>query len=220
MRWTAFLFLCLAMGGCTAQPVGQRCQQNSDCNTDTDVCRNELSPASECTQSSCICCPADPTAALAYPACVPRTVTVDSGTVVTDNGARPDTGTVTDNGVQPDTGTVIPTTDAGVTCTGNAGCPIGNFCSGVTCGGAGACLVRPASCGRNYNPVCGCDGRTYSNACEAAQAGVRVSAQDACPALPDAGTSMDVGSAVDAGAATDLGAPSDLGGTPDVPSAD
>ena len=218
MRWTAFLFLCLVVGGCTTQAVGQRCQQNADCNTDTDVCRDELNPSRECTASSCICCPSDPTAALAYSVCVPRTTPVtDSGvSTVTDRGMS----TVTDNGVRPDTGTVTPTTDAGAACVSNTECPIGNFCSGVTCGGGGSCLVRPASCGRNFNPVCGCDGRTYSNACEAAQSGVRVSAQDSCPALPDAGSAIDAGFPVDTGTATDLGTSADLGMTPDSPPAD
>jgi hypothetical protein len=50
------------------------------------------------------------------------------------------------------------------------------------CGGVGRCvpIPEPAACGPG-NQVCGCDGRTYDNRCEAARAGVRVSSvADAC----------------------------------------
>jgi len=35
-------------------------------------------------------------------------------------------------------------------------------------------------CLDNYNPVCGCDGRTYSNACYANRDGVTVNYQGVC----------------------------------------
>lgn len=100
MRWTAFLFLFVTMLGCTTQASGQRCQQNSDCNAETDLCRNESAPERECNGLSCICCPANAAAAAAIPACVPRVGRTDSGTV-TDTGsvAVTDTGSVVDTGV-------------------------------------------------------------------------------------------------------------------------
>jgi hypothetical protein len=36
-------------------------------------------------------------------------------------------------------------------------------------------------CTEQYEPVCGCDGRTYGNACHAQREGVRVAHQGECP---------------------------------------
>jgi hypothetical protein len=85
--------------------------------------------------------------------------------------------------------------DAGVTrCRDNSACASGQYCATTTCGGAGACAARPEMCTRIYDPVCGCDGRTYSNACSAAQQGMNVAARGECAAVdagaPDTGTSF------------------------------
>lgn len=44
----------------------------------------------------------------------------------------------------------------------------------------GTCKTKPAICTRELKPVCGCDGKTYGNACTAAAAGISIEHNGEC----------------------------------------
>jgi len=72
-----------------------------------------------------------------------------------------------------------------------AACPDGQYCDfapDAQCGAAdqtGTCKPKTQACTRIYKPVCGCNDKTYGNACEAAAAGISVAKEGECAAQGD-----------------------------------
>lgn len=75
----------------------------------------------------------------------------------------------------------------GEMCAGLAGIECGNglYCSMdagrcTVADDAGVCRKKPEVCTEQYEPVCGCDGKTYGNACQAEMAGAKLNKPGAC----------------------------------------
>jgi hypothetical protein len=75
---------------------------------------------------------------------------------------------------RPPAGTSFP-------CTANEQCEPEQYCVGDGCSGPGGCKERSSDdCGVTLEPVCGCDGVTYTSAACAQARGVRVAADGNC----------------------------------------
>ena len=77
---------------------------------------------------------------------------------------------------------------AGAMCGGYPGvqCEAGNYCAiekgqcRTIADVSGVCQKKPEVCTLDYRPVCGCDNKTYPNACKAAAEGVSVASDGEC----------------------------------------
>ena len=67
-------------------------------------------------------------------------------------------------------------------CETSGDCDKGQYCafSEGFCGGRGSCETRAEACLQIHDPVCGCNGTTYSNACMAAASGQSLRSREAC----------------------------------------
>jgi len=74
------------------------------------------------------------------------------------------------------------------------GCAAGLYCAFALeahCGAAdqaGVCKPIAEMCTEQYDPVCGCNDKTYPNECHAAREGISIGAKGACPTPASAAT--------------------------------
>jgi len=68
------------------------------------------------------------------------------------------------------------------TCQSSSDCDENEYCAKEVgqCNQVGECKTKPQACILVYSPVCGCDGETYGNSCQATLAGMTVSSAGAC----------------------------------------
>lgn len=98
-----------------------------------------------------------------------------SGISVASNGACPG-----DSGSAIADGKTCGTRGVPGECAKGSYCAYKSHCGATDAGGK--CTKKPELCPHLVAPVCGCDGQTYNNGCEAARAGASVAAQGACKA--------------------------------------
>ncbi len=110
--------------------------------------------------------------------------TSDDGPIITDDGTIwPDCDMPTEvDNPMPDSDSIV------TSCGTNADCEPTEYCAkpdGI-CSAylAGTCKERPEMCPPVYSPVCGCDGITYGNSCEASAAGVNIDYSGECDTNP------------------------------------
>lgn len=161
-----WLSLMVAMGAAVAQA------ENAGCRTDADCVPQQCCHATACVAKAAA---PDCSAAICTADCRPNTIDCGGGCFCQAGVCQAKL-----------TGTGQPPTAK--RCGGVAGvkCGSGEYCEfePQTCRVAdreGVCAEMPKNCTMDFTPVCGCDGNTYGNACQAAMKGQSIEAQGECP---------------------------------------
>jgi hypothetical protein len=83
----------------------------------------------------------------------------------------------------PDVALDVAVGETGAPCTSNVECSSRDFCFKAIgdCGGTGSCEPRPGTCSLIIDPICGCDGNSYSNRCLGEKNGVSEWHAGSCP---------------------------------------
>lgn len=118
----------------------------------------------------------------------PVTILAPSPTMSTAGASGGSGGTTSSSESAAGGGAAVTGSAAQNMCGGIAGlrCPQKQYCfyaPEARCGAAdmsGTCAPIPDACTMQLDQVCGCDGKTYGNACAAAQAGVSVAMKGVC----------------------------------------
>jgi hypothetical protein len=166
-----------AVGSCGPGGAVETCSQGFFCKYDEAQYCGEVSGPGECTRAPTVC-----TKEWA-PVCGCDGRNYSNDCVAYSHGASIRHRGLCQDAAQAAAGAV------GAKCgaPGHGGCATGLFCRytpQAKCGSAdkpGTCQARPQACTADYDPVCGCDGNTYSNACSAHAAGVSIKQRGACP---------------------------------------
>jgi hypothetical protein len=139
----------------------------------------------------------------------------NTGVIGDDCPTMKDCATGGSAGSTADTGNAVDTTCGGLLGTQ---CGAGLYCDypiSSSCGATdqtGVCKAKPDVCGEIYAPVCGCDDKTYSNACDAQSAGVSVASKGECAGGNSSGGSAGTGGSTGTAGAAGSGNGATCGG--------
>ncbi len=184
MKTLAFVGLAstfiLMAAGCPGEE-GEVCFKDGDCSSGLICCKTTTSVTARgrCYAS------ADSCGVVARP-----DSSTDTGAGDADTDASTDAATDTSTDAPADT---APPMDATMPCDPTMDECGDGYCSLASCGDSvGQCMDRPLRCDGVLDPVCGCDGRTYTSECEASRTGISIDHTGECGTAPDA-TVMDAG---------------------------